>query len=122
MSISCGKNTNVIALKSGLVYTWGKGDYLKPRFNDNEIYSRPFLLIEDKTIVYVSCGLSHCVALDSKGRIFAWGDGDGGCLGLGDSKKRVGVCQLMFFEDKRCIDIACGDRFTVIVAEVYEDS
>lgn len=31
------------------------------------------------------------MAIDNKGRIFGWGEGDGGCLGLGDGKKRVGV-------------------------------
>lgn len=25
-----------------------------------------------------------------------------------------------FFEDKRIVDIACGDKFSVVIAEVYD--
>lgn len=31
------------------------------------------------------------------------------------------MCPISFFENKRCIDVACGDRFTVVIAEVFPD-
>jgi alpha-tubulin suppressor-like RCC1 family protein len=79
-------------------------------------------MLEDKHIAYVSCGVTHVMCLDINGRLYGWGDGSGGCLGLGDRKKRVSVCPISFFENKRCIDVACGDRFTVVIAEVFNDS
>jgi alpha-tubulin suppressor-like RCC1 family protein len=79
-------------------------------------------MFEDKNLVYVTCGVSHVMALDSKGKIYGWGDGRGGCLGFGDTKRRLAVCPISFFDDKRCIDVACGDRFTVVIAEEAVDS
>ncbi len=32
------------------------------------------------------------------------------------------MCPITFFEDKRVIDVSCGDRFTVVVAEEAIDS
>jgi hypothetical protein len=59
------------------------------------------------------------MCIDKNGRLYGWGDGRGGCLGFGDAKKRLSVCPLTFFEDKRCIDVSCGDKFTVVIAEVF---
>lgn len=44
-----------------------------------------------------------------------------GALGLGDGKKRFVPTLMVFFEDKRVIDVSCGDQFTVVIAEVETD-
>lgn len=121
MNISCGKNMNFVALKAGTLYTWGKGEHEKPKFDDFIEYSSPFPMIEDKHIVYVSCGLSHVMVIDINGRLYGWGEGAEGCLGFGDGKKRLSVCPISFFDNKRTIDVACGDRFTVVIAEVFPE-
>jgi len=54
--------------------------------------------------------------------MFGWGEGREGCLGLGDGKKRLSVVPISFFEDKRCIDVACGENFTVVIAEVFNSA
>jgi hypothetical protein len=76
-------------------------------------------MIEDKNIVYVSCGATHVMAIDVNGRLFGWGEGEMGSLGFGDGKKRASIVPISFFEDKRVIDVACGEKFTVVIAEVY---
>lgn len=121
MNVSCGKNINCVAVKSGTLYTWGKGEHEKPKYDDYVEYSSPFPMIEDKHIVYVSCGTSHVMTLDHNGRLYGWGEGAEGCLGLGDGKRRLSVCPISFFENKRCIDVACGDKFTVVIAEVFPE-
>ena len=122
MSLGCAKQINCVIVKSGTLYTWGKGEHEKPKFDDYIEYSSPFPLLEDKNLVYVSCGVSHMMAIDQKGRLFGWGDGRCGCIGLGDTKKRLSVCPITYFEDKRVIDVSCGDRFTVVIAEEAIDS
>ena len=37
-----------------------------------------------------------------------------------DTKPRNIPCMVPFFEDKRIVDICCGDRFSVVIAEVYD--
>ena len=66
---------NAVALKNGILYTWGKGEHERPKFDDFAEYSVPFPIVEDKCITYVSCGASHVMAIDNCGRLFAWGDG-----------------------------------------------
>jgi alpha-tubulin suppressor-like RCC1 family protein len=77
--------------------------------------------MEEKAIVYVTCGLNHVMAVDSGGRLYGWGEGEKGCLGLGDSNNRIFPVPISFFEDKRVIDVSCGERFTVVIAEIYEE-
>jgi alpha-tubulin suppressor-like RCC1 family protein len=101
--------------------SWGKGEHERPKFDDYIEYSSPFAVSEDKHLRYVSCGVSHVMAIDHQGRIYGWGDGKGGCLGLGDNNRRLAVVPISFFEDKRCLDVACGDRFTVVIAQVLVD-
>lgn len=48
------------------------------------------------------------------------GDNENGCLGMIHTKPVNIPCMIPHFEDKRIIDIACGDRFSVVIAEVYD--
>ena len=64
VNADCGKNINAVALKSGAVYSWGKGDHEKPKFEDFIEYSTPFPMIEDKKITYVCCGYTHVMVID----------------------------------------------------------
>jgi len=48
MSISSGKQMNCLVVKSGNLYTWGKGEHEKPKFDDYIEYSSPFPMLEDK--------------------------------------------------------------------------
>ena len=62
--------------------SWGKGDHEKPNFDDYKEYSIPFPILEQKEITQVSCGYGHVMAKSESGRLFGWGAGDFGCLGL----------------------------------------
>lgn len=95
--MSCGKNINAVVVKAGTLYSWGKGEHEKPKFDDYVEYSIPFPMIEDKHIVFVSCGVSHVMAYDHLGRLYGWGEGEMGCLGLGDGNRRLSVCPITFF-------------------------
>jgi alpha-tubulin suppressor-like RCC1 family protein len=110
------------SLKNGSLYSWGKGEHEKPKFDDFIEYSTPYLLLEDKQISFISCGLSHVMCLNRNGVLFGWGDGKGGCLGLGDGNRRLSVVPISFFQNKRAIDVACGDRFTVVIAELEDNA
>lgn len=61
------------------------------------------------------------MALDRIKQLYGWGEGTFGCLGFGDNRKKVAPIVIPFFEGKRIIDVACGDSFTVVVAEVDGD-
>ena len=96
-------------MQSGTVYTWGKGDHERPKFDDYQEYSSPYVILEEKSIVHLSFGQGHAMAQDQRGQIYGWGEGKWGCLGFGDNKKRSTPQPLTFFADKRVIDVSCGE-------------
>jgi len=57
--------------------------------------------------------------VDQMGSLWVLGDNSHGCLGTVDAKKRVNASPNAFFRDKRVVDVACGDNFTVVIAEVF---
>jgi alpha-tubulin suppressor-like RCC1 family protein len=120
MHVSLGKNMNNIALKNGNLLSWGKGDHEKPCQDDFKEYSLPFPLIEDRHISFVTCGVSHCMAIEETGRLFGWGNGTSGALGLGDGGRRISCVPITFFETRRAVDVSCGDKFTVVIAEILD--
>jgi len=99
--VGCGEFISGLAMQSGTVYTWGKGEHEKPKFNDYLEYSSPFVILEQKLIIHLAFGRSHVMALDKNGKIFAWGDGTFGCLGFGDNKRRALPSPLTFFESNQ---------------------
>lgn len=58
--------------------------------------------------------------LDKLEVLWACGNNNNGCLGLGDDEARVAPAFISFFGNKRIIDFTCGDKFSVVIAEVYE--
>ena len=108
-SLACGKTMSGAVMQSGTVYSWGKGAYERVRGDDYKEYSSPYVILEQKHIVHTAIGTDHVLALDRFGQLYTWGEGAMGALGLGDGKKRFVPTLMVFFEDKRVIDVSCGD-------------
>ena len=70
---------------------------------------------------YLAFGRDHMMAIDQMKNLYGWGDGQLGCLGLGDGRKKTIPVAIRFFEGKTVIDVGCGDNFTVVIAEVVGD-
>ena len=69
---------------------------------------------------YVAVGIEHTMMIDFKGHLWALGANPKGNLGTGETKKKLTPFKVPFFMNKRVIDVACGDKFSVIIAEVYD--
>ena len=54
------------------------------------------------------------------GRLWGFGNNTLGNLGTGDTHTRHEMTFINFFNNKRVIDVACGDQFTIVIAEVYD--
>lgn len=122
VTVGCGEFMSGLAMQSGTVYTWGKGEHEKPKFNDYLEYSSPFVILEEKQVIHLAFGRSHVMALDSHGQLYGWGDGAFGCLGCGDNKRKALPQALSFFNDhsRKVIDVACGDMFTCVIVVTQE--
>lgn len=91
MNVQCGKTQNAICDKLGNLYIWGKGEFEKPKFEDFIQYSKPFPFFEEKSITYVTMGLTHAMAIDKLGRLYCWGSGAQGCQGFSNDENHPSI-------------------------------
>lgn len=118
--VDCGKAISLILKQTGVVKMLGKGLHQKLRFDDYMRYSLPYQISEDIVINQIAVGFDHYLMVDKTDMLWVAGENAHGCLGTSDAKKRLSPQINPTFEYKRIIDIACGDKFSVVIAESYD--
>ena len=87
-SVVCGWDFS-LACGNGRVYAWGRGDVGQCGVDDSPPsglsgFTRPVLVTGDiagSDVVQLAAGFSHTIALTDEGRMYSWGQGEGGQLG-----------------------------------------
>ena len=117
LHLECSFNFSAI-LSNGLLFTFGsnehgklgvgkkRGDCLVPTLVQFSISSTN----EDEVVfvTQVSLGSSYASAIDAIGRLFSWGYGGGGNLGLGSRKSKSRPCLVLgAIECERMISVHC---------------
>lgn len=90
--ISCGENHTAVLTQGGGVYTFGAGGYgqLGHGTTHSEIIPKMVLELMGTPITQVACGRRHTLAYTPEnGRIYAFGLGSSGQLGLGTFDNRM---------------------------------
>ena len=94
-----GGSHSIAISAMGKVFVWGSGAYgqlgqdlegLGERSTNSRSALIPILVqaLEDKVVVQIAAGWSHCMALTVDGEAWVWGGNDRGQLGLGDNLHR----------------------------------
>lgn len=136
---ACGDVHSVILTKKGELFSFGGGSFgqlglgsISKMPLDSDSY--PFMPTPTKieslsniTITKISCGDSHTMAIDSDGKLYAWGAAACGQLGIDNlsglpkdgegnpyepDPKLVG-----FFENIKVESVACGESHTLVLVE-----
>jgi alpha-tubulin suppressor-like RCC1 family protein len=110
IEISSGSSHNAVITDKGDIYTWGNGSYGQIGNDKKENCSKPKLvvmLINDKAKM-IQCGLNHVVALMHSGKVYSWGAGTYGRLGIGDESDKFTPQIIELFEDKVVRSICAG--------------
>ncbi|XP_062992156.1 uncharacterized protein LOC134405027 [Elgaria multicarinata webbii] len=71
--------------------------------------------LETQTVVHVSCGKEHSLAVCNSGNVFSWGAGAFGQLGTGAFKENFIPKKIVYLS--KIIQIACGHYHSVALAE-----
>jgi alpha-tubulin suppressor-like RCC1 family protein len=124
---ACGWNHSVVVSAEGRVWTWGRGAFGRLGHNDGQDRLVPAMLsaevFEGSTIVTVAAGDDYTMAVGVNGRLWAWGFGSSGQLGLGDTNDRL-VPMLVGAEEvfggSKVRTVACGHVHTLAVTEAGE--
>ncbi|XP_038903652.1 PH, RCC1 and FYVE domains-containing protein 1 isoform X2 [Benincasa hispida] len=119
VQVSCGRMLTVGLTNLGRVYTMGS---LEPGQLGN-LGSKDVSVaiveaegkLKEEFVKAISSGCYHVAALTSTGRVYTWGNGAHGQLGLGDSKDRNLPTFVEALGDKQVESIACGSNFTAAI-------
>lgn len=117
----CGGENHMCSLSvSGRVYTWGHVDSGRLGLGVDERYGAkpaekyffpaPTLLssLMNEPIREIACGAAHSLALSSAGKVFAWGHGAGGRLGVGDFMNRIQPAEVEALSNKCVTQVAAA--------------
>lgn len=84
--VACGESHSLALSDRGQLFSWGAGsDGQLGLMTTEDSVAVPRLIqkLNQQTILQVSCGNWHCLALAADGQFFTWGKNSHGQLGLG---------------------------------------
>ncbi|XP_038055580.1 E3 ubiquitin-protein ligase HERC2-like [Patiria miniata] len=113
--VECGSQFSIAQTKSGIVYTWGKGDYHRLGHGTDDHVRRPrkVAALGGKKVICVATGSLHCVACTDQGEVHTWGDNDEGQLGDGTTNAIQRPRMVTALQDKKITNVACGSAHTI---------
>ncbi|KAK6640099.1 hypothetical protein RUM43_008376 [Polyplax serrata] len=116
--VSCGKN-HTAALTNNGVYTWGCSKYGQLGLGEVQKSPYPRLVsgLCNVTVVTLSCGQFHTLALTSQGSVFSWGWGVHGQLGLGTVEDQREPNYLMSLREHVIVDLAAGHGHSIVLSD-----
>jgi alpha-tubulin suppressor-like RCC1 family protein len=89
-TIEAGRTNNLALDTQGKLYSWGENDYGQLGLCDLEEYRTiPTPVAPELTFRTIATRDFHSLALDTKGKLYAWGRNEYGQLGLSDKKDRI---------------------------------
>jgi alpha-tubulin suppressor-like RCC1 family protein len=114
-----GGNHTIFYKENGEVLVFGKNQYGQLGFDDDVDYNIPTVLMVDRNIEHISCGINHSIIYNGvTGEVLVFGDNNRGQLGLGYIAKIRVPTRLMI--DKTIKKIVCGGHHTIIYNELGE--
>ncbi|GFS15828.1 E3 ubiquitin-protein ligase HERC2, partial [Elysia marginata] len=115
VKVECGSQFSVALTDTGVVYTWGKGDYHRLGHGTDDHVRRPRRVnaLQGKKVIDVACGSLHCVACTETGEVFTWGDNDEGQLGDGTTNAIQRPRLVAALQGKKINRVACGSAHSL---------
>lgn len=123
LQISCGGFHSAVVTEDGRLYTFGGGEHGQLGHNDRVNKLKPTMVqaLEGVFVSQITCGWSHSVALDAKGRVFTWGNSDHGKLGHGSGRLKKGIPQIVeALQDYRVVRVASYNEHTCALVEPFD--
>jgi alpha-tubulin suppressor-like RCC1 family protein len=122
-NVCCGDRHSLASTSNGKVYAWGSNEFGQIGNEcDNEYQLKPIKIekFEEKTIVEISCGYYHSLALTENGRVYSWGDNERKQLGFGNIIASNVPKRLKIRDSNKSniimIRISCGPDYSLLLS------
>ncbi|KAI8520526.1 hypothetical protein Bbelb_002800 [Branchiostoma belcheri] len=116
--VACGRSHTLVATEDGKLYAFGNNGESQLGVTSMQTSPSP-VLVESMTaqnIIALSAGTDHSAALTGDGKVYVWGGGSEGQLGLGEDTTECSEPTLLDF-DSKAISVSCGYYHTAVVTE-----
>lgn len=119
-SACAGSSFSVFVSDNGILMTCGDGRYGCLGHGDLVSSQRPRLIesLLSVDVSVVACGAKHVVAVSKESKVFAWGDGKDGCLGLGNTEIKELPTPVNIGDGITIRDVQCGVDGTMLITDV----
>lgn len=121
--VACGHMHTIAQLESGLLMSWGCNQFGKLGLGEGFPRMVPVpapMTHAPRNTSMISCGNEHSAILTSDGKLFTWGQGEGGLLGHGDCESLSIPKQIHLLDPVKIIQISCGGLHTLALSNSHE--
>lgn len=110
VSVACGRRQTIAVDAGGQAYAWGHGRHFMLGTGVEEDEFEPVRVFANlPAIAKVACGTAHTLVLTKGGLVFAVGESEHGCLGIGSASPFSVATEPVFVEKASpAVDIAAG--------------
>lgn len=117
LKISFGYDSCLALDVSGDVFSWGSNAYGKLGLGKSVLRQMPYpMKIRGLSHVQkIRCGTNHCLALTTKGGVFAWGSGENGELGSGKYLNEYTPAKIEIQHKAVFRSIECGAAHSLLI-------
>ncbi|XP_032188748.1 probable E3 ubiquitin-protein ligase HERC6 isoform X4 [Mustela erminea] len=115
-----GERHSLLLLSNGEVHSYGDNSHGQLGRRDVQRQEQPKRIpaLETLRVDLVSCGKEHSLAVCYKGRVFAWGAGSEGQLGIGEFKEiNLIPRKIKTLADIKIIQVSCGHHHSLALSE-----
>ncbi|QDZ21158.1 RCC1 -like regulator of chromosome condensation protein [Chloropicon primus] len=118
-AVSIGYGHVLAVTTEGKVFSWGKNFYGQLGVGDHrdKATPQPVTHLQEETVVDVSAGQYHSLALTAKGGVFAWGYNREYELGLNDNMDRVLPQGVTTLRNRKISQVSAGSYHNLALAE-----
>lgn len=119
--VACGSGDSqtLCVTASGIVFSWGDGDYGKLGRGGSDGSKTPKIVdkLLDINVVKVFCGGQFSAALTARGEVYTWGKGDAYRLGHGNEEHVRYPKLIESLSDKKIKDLSVGGTHILALTE-----